>query len=67
MGTRQAQMNLFEVFRHKKLTKEGWKAKTDQRLIYCTESKMKEFQKNFGESLLEGVKAVYLKRCLFFI
>ncbi len=28
----------------------------EQRLICCTESKMKEFDENFVESLLEGVK-----------
>ena len=34
-----------------------WEAETEQQIIYCTESKMKEFDKNFVESLLEGVKA----------
>ena len=35
----------------------GWEAKTEQQLIRRIESKMKEFDKNFVESLLEGVKA----------
>ena len=34
-----------------------WEAKTDKRLICCTESWMKEFHKHFEESPLEGVKA----------
>ena len=40
-----------------KVNEEGWEAKTVQRLIYCTESTMKEFDEHFVESLLEGVKA----------
>ena len=35
----------------------GWEAKTEQQLILRIKSKMKEFDKNFVESLLEGVKA----------
>ena len=35
----------------------GWEAKTDQHLIRRIKSKMKEFDRNFVESLLEGVKA----------
>ena len=35
----------------------GWKADTDQLLIRRIECKMKEFDTNFVESLLEGVKA----------
>ena len=35
----------------------GWEAKTEQQLIRRIKSKMKEFDKNFVESLLEGVKA----------
>ena len=35
----------------------GWEAKTEQHLIIGIESKMKEFDTNFVESLLEGVKA----------
>ena len=34
----------------------GWEAKTEQQLIRRIKSKMKEFDKNFVESLLEGVK-----------
>ena len=34
-----------------------WEAKTEQQLICRIESKMKEFDKNFVESLLEGVKS----------
>jgi hypothetical protein len=39
-----------------KVNKEGWEAKAEQRLIYCTESTMKEFDGHFVESLLEGGK-----------
>jgi hypothetical protein len=39
-----------------KANEENRKAKTEQHLIYCTESKMKEFDEHFVESLLEGVK-----------
>ena len=35
----------------------GWEAKTEQQLIRCIESKKEEYQANFAESLLEGVKA----------
>ena len=35
----------------------GWEAKTEQQPIRRIKSKMKEFDKNFVESLLEGVKA----------
>jgi hypothetical protein len=41
-----------------KVNEEVWEAKPEQQLICCTESKMKEFEKHFVESLLEGVKAV---------
>jgi hypothetical protein len=34
-----------------------WEAKTEQQLIRRIEPKMKEFDKNFVESLLEEVKA----------
>jgi len=40
-----------------KVNEEGWEAKTEQQFIYCTESKMIEFDKHFVESLLEVVKA----------
>ena len=40
-----------------KVNDEGWEAKTEQQIIYCTESSMKEFDEHFVESLLEGVKA----------
>ena len=49
-------MNLFGGVWHKKLDEEGWEAKTEQQIIYCTESTMKEFDEHFVESL-EGVKA----------
>jgi hypothetical protein len=49
-------MNLFGNFLAQKVDEEGWEAKTEQQLIYCTESKMKEFDAHFVESLLEGVK-----------
>jgi hypothetical protein len=54
MCTRQVQMNLFEFFLTQKVNEEGWEAKTKQRLIYCTESKMKEFDEHIVDSLLEG-------------
>ena len=41
----------------RKVNEEGWEAKTEQQIIYCTESTMKEFDEHFVESLLEGVKA----------
>ena len=47
----------FWVFLTQKANEEGWEAKMEQRLIYCTESKMKEFHKHIVESLLEGIKA----------
>jgi hypothetical protein len=40
-----------------KVNEESLEAKTEQHLIYCTESKMNEFDEHFVESLLEGVKA----------
>ena len=40
-----------------KVNEKGWEAKTEQQIIYCTESTMKEFDENFVESLLEWVKA----------
>jgi hypothetical protein len=40
-----------------KVNEEGREAKTEQQIIYCTESSMKEFDEHFVESLLEGVKA----------
>ena len=47
----------FWVFLTQKANEEGWEAKMEQRLIYCTESKMKEFHKHIVESLLRGVKS----------
>ena len=49
-------MNLLGVFLTQKVNEEGWEAKTEQRLICCTESKMKEFLKHFVKSFLEGIK-----------
>jgi hypothetical protein len=40
-----------------KVYEEDSEAKTEQQLIRRFKSKMKEFDKNFLESLLEGVKA----------
>ena len=40
-----------------KVYERGWEAKTKQLLIRRIESKMKEFDTNFVDSLLEGVKA----------
>ena len=40
-----------------KVYERGWEAKTEQQLIRRIKSKMKEFDKKFVESLLEGVKA----------
>ena len=50
-------MNLFGGCLAQKINEEGWEAKTEQQLIYRTESKMKEFDEHIVESLLEGVKA----------
>ncbi len=55
MCIRQVQMNLFGGFLTQKVNEEGWEAKTEQRLICCTEFKMKEFHKHFVDSLLEGL------------
>ena len=45
-------------FKHaQKVYDGGWEANTEQQLIRRIESKMKEFDTNFVESLLEGVKA----------
>ena len=41
----------------------GWEAKTEQQLIRRIKSKMKKFDKNFVESLLEGVKAKVKSIC----
>jgi hypothetical protein len=40
-----------------KVNGEGREAKTEQQIIYCTESSLKEFDEHFVERLLEGVKA----------
>ena len=37
-----------------KIYEGGWEAKTEQQLIRRIKSKMKKFDKNFVESLLEG-------------
>ncbi len=46
----------FWGFSTQKVSEVGWEAKTEQQLIYCTESNMKVFDEHFVESLLEGVK-----------
>ena len=38
----------------------GWGTKREQQLIRRIESKMKEFDTNFVESLLEGVKTLVI-------
>jgi hypothetical protein len=50
-------MNLFGGCLAQIVNEEIWEPKPEQQLIYCTESKMKELDKHFVESLLEGVKA----------
>ena len=50
-------MNLFGGLSAQKVNEKGWEAKTEQQLIYYTESQMKEFDEHFVESLLEWVKA----------
>ena len=50
-------MNLFGGCLAQKVNEEVCEAKSEQQLIYCTESKMKEFDKHFAESLLEGINA----------
>jgi hypothetical protein len=47
-------MNLFVIVLHKKSTRKVGRPK---HLIYCTKSTIKEFDENFVDSLLEGVKA----------
>ena len=54
MSPRHVRLRTFGAVWHKKLTRE---AKTEQPLICRIECKMKEFDTNFVESLLEGVKA----------
>ena len=56
MFPKHAPLRIFGVVWHKKF-EGGWEAKTEQQLIRPIKSKMKEFDKNFVESLLEGVKA----------
>ena len=45
------------IFLAQKTYKGAWGAKTEQQLIRRIESKMKEFDTKFVESLLEGVKS----------
>ena len=47
----------FWVCLAQKVYEGGWEAKTEQQLIRRIKSKMKKFDKNFVESLLEEVKA----------
>ena len=47
----------FWAYLAQKVYERGWEAKTEQQLIRCIESKKEEYQANFVESLLEGVKA----------
>ena len=53
MSPKHAWLTIFGTIWHKR-TRE---AKTEHQLIRRIKSKMKEFDKNFVESLLEGVKA----------
>jgi hypothetical protein len=57
MCTRYVQLNLFGGCLVQKVNEDIWEAKSEQQLIYCTESKMKELDKHFVESFLQGVKA----------
>jgi hypothetical protein len=54
---RQIQINLFGGIWLKNTNEKGWEAKKEQQFIYCTKSKMKEFDKIFLECPLVGVKA----------
>ena len=47
----------FWGFLAQKVYEGGWEAKTEQQLIRRIKSNMKKFDKNFVESLLDGVKA----------
>ena len=47
----------FWVCLTQKVYERGWETNTEQQLIRRIECKMKEFDTNFVESLLEGVKA----------
>jgi hypothetical protein len=47
----------FWVCLAQKVNEEGWESKTEQQLIYCTESKMKEFDEHsFCGEPFRGVK-----------
>ena len=54
MSSRHVRLRIIVAVWHKKLTRE---ANTEQLLIRRIESKIKEFDTNFVESLSEGVKA----------
>ena len=56
-------MNLLGENLAQKVNEKGWEAKTEQHLIYCTESTMKELDEHFVESLLEGVYLFIKANC----
>ena len=55
--SKHVQLRIFWGCLAQKVSEGGWEAKTEQQLIRRIKTKMKEFDKSFVESLLEGVKA----------
>ena len=53
MSPSHVRLRIFGSARHKNF----WETKTEKQLTRRIESKMKEFDTNFVESILEGVKA----------
>ena len=54
---KHVQLRIFRGCLAQQVYEGGWEAKTEQHLIRHIKSKIKKFDKNFVESLLEGVKA----------
>jgi hypothetical protein len=50
-----------------KVDEEDWEAKTEQQLIYCTETTMKEFVESLLEAVKEKVKCLGENGVYFFI
>ena len=57
MSPRYALLRISWACLAQKVYEGGWEANTEQQLIRRIESKMKKFDTNFVENLLEGVKA----------
>ena len=56
MSPRHVRLGIFGSVWPQKVNEGGWEANTEQLLIRRIESKMKEFDTNFVERLLEGAK-----------